>query len=435
MIGVLLALSSGTAVAQPPFMFVDDASVFEGNSGETILKLPVRFVGTQSATVTGKVSAIPLTGTGFNTPVGAVSCGNGVDFEQFNDVPFSIPPNTPNGTLSVNISICGDATIEPNEQIFVFFSDVVGADCSLEGACNGIGTIVNDDGPPTIRINNIVVSTVQGIRKNAVFTVSLNHPSTLPVSVDFVTRDGTAKAVGLFVFGAYTPKSGTLTIQPAAPANPPNPPNLTGTISVQVLGTTAGTFFVDLSDPVNGTIIDRTGQATIKIIDLTIGSFDITPVAASVPVGGRVNYAVTWTVPEGEVWRNLNTIDFRLQKGSKAAMWLRWNEAANTFSLCENAEHVGRGHEDDDNVVCGPGLPPGNPNVLETQSARLYLANSSVVGSGPTGRSVTLNLSLSFLKEAAGHRYDVELAATDDFGRRDAFVEATTVHVEALPKR
>src|SRR6266850_5907281 len=167
MTAILVALSSGTAMAQAPFMFVDDASIFEGNGGTTILKLPVRFVGTQSATVTGKVSAIPLTGTGFNTPVEGTCGNNGVDFESFRDSAFSIPPNTPNGVLSVNITICGDATVEPNEQIFVFFSDIVGADCSLEGACNGIGTIVNDDGPPTIRINNIVVSTVQGIRKNA----------------------------------------------------------------------------------------------------------------------------------------------------------------------------------------------------------------------------------------------------------------------------
>ena len=176
---------------------------------------------------------------------------------------------------------------------------------------------------------------------------------------------------------------------------------------------------------------------------MTIGSFEFTPEAARVPVGGRVNYAVTWTVPEGEVWRNLNTIDFRLQKGSKTALWLRWDETANTFSLCENTEHHSDDNDDQDddgnhhdgNAVCGPGLPPGNPNVLETQFAQLYLANSSVIGSGPTGRSVTLNLSLSFLEKAAGHRYDVELAATDDFGRRDAFVEATAVHVEKLPKR
>jgi hypothetical protein len=34
-------------------------------------------------------------------------------------VSFNIPANTPNGTLYVGIAICGDATIEPNEQIFV----------------------------------------------------------------------------------------------------------------------------------------------------------------------------------------------------------------------------------------------------------------------------------------------------------------------------
>src|ERR1041385_8260245 len=66
----VIACTSGTAMAQLPFMFVDDAGVFEGNSGTTILKLPVRFVGTQNLQVTGTVSAIPLTGTGFHTPVG-----------------------------------------------------------------------------------------------------------------------------------------------------------------------------------------------------------------------------------------------------------------------------------------------------------------------------------------------------------------------------
>src|SRR5580765_2501043 len=112
MISVLLVLSPGTAMAQNPFMFVDDASVFESNTGTTILKLPVRFVGAQNTTVTGTVSAIPLTGTGFNTPVGGTCGSSGVDFQPFNNVPFSIPPNTPNGTLSVNITICADATIE-----------------------------------------------------------------------------------------------------------------------------------------------------------------------------------------------------------------------------------------------------------------------------------------------------------------------------------
>ena len=67
---IVLASSPGTAIAQAlPFMVIDDASVFEGNAGTIVLNLPVRFVGAQSTTVTGLVSAIPLTGTGFNTTV------------------------------------------------------------------------------------------------------------------------------------------------------------------------------------------------------------------------------------------------------------------------------------------------------------------------------------------------------------------------------
>ena len=156
-----LAFTPGTAMAQLPIMIIDDAGVFEGNSGTTILKLPVRFVGTQNQMVTGVVSAIPLTGAGFNTPTGGAQCGGSVDFQPFSEVPFTILPNTPNGTLTVNITICGNATIEPDEQIFVSFSRVVGADCTLEGTCNGVGTIINDDGPPSIRINDITVSTLE----------------------------------------------------------------------------------------------------------------------------------------------------------------------------------------------------------------------------------------------------------------------------------
>src|SRR5690242_20649226 len=95
---IVVALRPITAMAQAlPIMVIDDASVFEGNAGTTILKRPVHFVGTQSSTVTGTVSAIPLSGTGFHPAVGGAACGGSVDFVQFGNVPFSIPPNTPNG--------------------------------------------------------------------------------------------------------------------------------------------------------------------------------------------------------------------------------------------------------------------------------------------------------------------------------------------------
>ena len=70
--------------------------------------------------------------------------------------------------------VCGDTVIEPDKQIFVFFSNVAGADCSLEGTCNAVATIVNDDGPPGIRINDISVSTVAGLAKNV--SITSPHP-------------------------------------------------------------------------------------------------------------------------------------------------------------------------------------------------------------------------------------------------------------------
>src|SRR5688500_7112534 len=78
------------ASAQLPFLIIDDARVFETNSGSTaILRFPVRFVGNQPTTVTGLVTVIPLPGAGFNAATGGAACGGAVDFQQFSNVPFS----------------------------------------------------------------------------------------------------------------------------------------------------------------------------------------------------------------------------------------------------------------------------------------------------------------------------------------------------------
>ena len=440
---ILAGLLSGGAMAQP-ILVIDDASVFEGNTGTTILVFPLRFVGAQPNMVTGVVSAIPLTGTGFNPATGAAVCGGaGVDFEQFS-VPFTIPPNTPNGTLSINIRVCSDTAIEPNEHIFVSLTNVVGAQC-LEGTCNAVGTILNDDGLPSMSINNISTSEplFAGTSKTAAFTVTLSHPSTQTTTVHFATRDGTAKIACLppcFGFADYVATSGTLTIPPS------NPPNVrsSGIINVTILGDgiteNDETFFVDLSSPVNATIADGVGQATIRDTTLSIGGFDLSPDNAVVQVDETVIYTLDWTVPVGEVWTNLKSIDFRVRDGHKIALWIRWDQAGNTFSLCRKGGKSGDDDTDDDDAragqgpgadaVCGPGQIPGSSGLLVTPFARVDLFNSSVVGSGPGGRVVTLELALSFLKKAAGHSYIVELAAADDFGNVDRFVRASELRVE-----
>jgi hypothetical protein len=419
---IVMILGCGTAMAAPPIMTIDDASAFEGNSGTTILQIPVRFTGAQPTTVSGLFSATPLSGTGFNTPVGGVTCSTNVDFIPQTNVPFSIPANTVNGTFFFSIVLCGDSTIEPNEQIFVSLSNVAGADCSLEGTCNGIGTIVNDDGPPAMNINSISASTFSNISKVVNFTVSLNHPSVSAISMHFATRDGSAKALTTTTISpAYVGTSGTLNI-------PPN--TLTAQIPVTILGKGAGTFFMDLSSPVNATLGSATGQGTIQVKELIIGTFEVSPDDAQVNVGDRQNFVVRWSVPDGSNWHDLSTIDFRLGKGNQIAIWLRWDEFANTFSLCEGRRNGNGSIDDGVPPECGAGVSPGSGEVLETSLARLYLAGTSVLGSGPTGPDVTLTLLLSFKDKAAGHLYEVELAVTDDLGHHDAFFDATTVHAK-----
>ena len=408
-------------------MTLGNASVFEGNSGTTILKLPVNFAGTNTTAVTGFASAAQISGTGFHPATPGASCTPGVDFVPFSNVPFNIPPNQPNGTLSVNITICGDTTIEPDEQIFVSLTGVAGGAFCTSESCAAIGTIINDDGPPTVSINSISTSepALVNSTRSASFTVSLHHAFSQDVFVNFATRNGTAKICTqpLLNCGDYFATSGTLKI----PAN-----SLSAQIPVLIRGDGIQepdeNFFMDLSSPspAGVTILNGTGQATIHDTTLTLGAFDVSPDDASVENGDTVAFDVVWTVPDGRNWHDLNTIDIRIGEG-QPVLWVRWDEASNTFSLCSKGGSSSAGGTP---VHCGPGQAPGSEASLVTPSAWLSLADTTVTGSGPNGPSVALHLVVGFGPDIKSHTYPVELAVTDDFGNSDKFVRATTVTVE-----
>jgi hypothetical protein len=70
---------------------------------------------------------------------------------------------------------------------------------------------------------------------------------------------------------------------------------------------------------------------------------------------------------------------------------------------------------------------------LQTPQSTLHLAESSVVASGPTSPTVTLNLALSFKPQAAGRTFVVEVAATDKDNEGvlpDFFEQVGTLTVE-----
>ena len=103
---------------------------------------------------------------------------------------------------------------------------------------------------PTISINDIAVGEGNSGLTPAIFTVSLSHPSAVPVSINWTTKDGTAKENVDYVQSG----NNQLTIPALATSRP---------LTVQIKGDTPvepnETFSVRLKKPVNASLGDSEG--------------------------------------------------------------------------------------------------------------------------------------------------------------------------------
>jgi uncharacterized repeat protein (TIGR01451 family) len=153
-------------------------------------------------------------------------------------------------TLPIVVQVAGDVLSEANETFFVELSDASGANI---GDALGLGTIVDDDPPPSLAIGDVSVAEGNSGNTPMGFTVTLSTPSGQTVTVDYETSDGSAQAGS-----DYTAASGTLTIPAGAP---------TGTITVQLKGDVDiednELFFASLSNASSATIVDGLGKGTI----------------------------------------------------------------------------------------------------------------------------------------------------------------------------
>jgi hypothetical protein len=104
-----------------------------------------------------------------------------------------------------------------------------------------------------ISINDASVVEGNSGTSDAVFTITLSKAAALPVTINFATSDGSAKAGS-----DYFSNSGTLTFDPG---------QLSKSVSVRVIGDTSRepdeTFFVNLSGATNAAISDGQGTCTI----------------------------------------------------------------------------------------------------------------------------------------------------------------------------
>lgn len=202
----------------------------------------------------GSAGAISVNfATSNGTATGGASCTAGIDFININGTLNWADGDS--ATKTFNVTICSEATFEPDETFIATLSGATGG--ATIGTPNpATVTIVNDDPAPsgTISVNDVRVLEGNTGGSNAVFTVTYSGANPATASVQYATANGTALA-GV----DYVSTSGTLNFSAGTSLN----------VTVPLIGKTLKeaneTFFLNLSSPVNATITD--GQGVGIIVD------------------------------------------------------------------------------------------------------------------------------------------------------------------------
>jgi serine/threonine protein kinase len=253
-----------------PAITVTDVSVDEDAGTAVVI---VTLTGKSSSDVTvnyATANGTALSGSDYTSAAGTLSWEPDEEGEQ-----------------EIEITLADDVVDELDETISLILSSVSNA---LIEDGTGVVTIVDDDDPPTIAIEDVGPVAETG---TAVVTVRITGASSREVSVAFATTSGTATA------GAdFTTTSGTLTWAPeSTTAQQINVPILVDT----VFESPDETFTIKLSNPVNATMSDDEGtytitdddtRPTLEILDAltteSAGTVDL-----QVRLNGGANTAVT----------------------------------------------------------------------------------------------------------------------------------------------
>jgi PKD repeat protein/disulfide oxidoreductase YuzD len=219
----------------PPALTINDQTITEGDCGTKTLTFTVSLSRTSTSSVTVQ----------YSTANGTATAGS--DYTATSGTLTFNPGQT---TQTIAVQVIGDKVYEGTETFFINLTSPTNA---LISDAQGVATILENDPAPTLTINDQTITEGDSGTKLITFTVTLSGSSTLPVSVDYATANGTAIAGS-----DYTATSGTLTFAAG---------QTTQTITVQVIGDKVyegtETFFINLINVANATLADAQAIATI----------------------------------------------------------------------------------------------------------------------------------------------------------------------------
>ena len=220
----------------PNTLSVNDVSVVEGLGG------------TRTATFTVTLSPVSGSTVTYDIATANASAVAPTDYVAKTSVGESIAAGVASKTFVVTLN--GDATTEPNETFTVNLSNASGA---AIGDAQGVGTILNDDGP-TVSVADVAVAEGNSGSKLLTFTVKLSQAAAGPVTYTATTSNGSA-----FAPGDYTASS--LAGQTIATGQ------LSKTFAVTVLGDATAepneSFAVTLSAVTGASVLDDRAVGTI----------------------------------------------------------------------------------------------------------------------------------------------------------------------------
>jgi Calx-beta domain-containing protein len=224
---------------------INDASVIEGDTGQKTMTFTISWTGAKG----GAAPSVHYTTANRGSGVGYATAG--ADYTATSGT--ASMTNSGCRCATVNVPILGDLINEGTETFVVKLSSPVGGTIAR---AQGIGTVYDNDGPPSI-----VVTDVSGLEASGslTFDVLLTSATVGTVTVDYTTSDGAALAGS-----DYTATSGTLTFTPGQTSKP-----IPVTIVNDALAEDDETFTLNLSNATGGiAIADPQGVGTIVNDDL-----------------------------------------------------------------------------------------------------------------------------------------------------------------------
>ena len=249
-----------------PSLTIGDATVQEGDSGQTNVALNVNLSVPSSRTVTVAYTSADSSAKGTN------------DYRPISGT-LQFPPGVTSQTVTV--PVYGDTSDEADETFTVTLSDAVDATIARNRATV---TIADDDGPQILISDATLREGNSGVT-NMVFALRLSHASPQRVEVNYSTTDGSAKAGE-----DYQEASGTAVFAIGG---------TNSSISVPIMGDrlieASERFFVTLAFPTNATLGDRQAIGTILNDDGLPGDLDRFE-WANIPPGRIVNQPFPVTI-------------------------------------------------------------------------------------------------------------------------------------------